>query len=357
MQLMELECRGFRSLETLQFRPEPGLNVIRGGNAQGKTTVLEAILYVATSKSHRTTNENDLVQHGAEQFHVTAKARADQGAVGLEAHWWKGAKRFKVNGVTQARISDILGRMRVVFFSPEDVALVKEGAGGRRRFLDMELSQVDSVYLSALQQYRQVLRQRNELLRSFKADEDLIAVWDVQLAQHGQAIIQTRHDFIAQLCPLAAEAHGRIARNEALTLSYRPNIRLDEDLAQVFDRTRQGDMRRKNTTRGPHRDDMGIDVSGHPARSHGSQGQQRTAALALKLAELELVRQRTQEYPVLLLDEVLAELDAHRARELFKAIHDDVQAIVTTTDLETTQKQFGKQCALFQIERGQLAAT
>jgi len=354
MRLLELHCQSFRCLDELRFAPGAGLNVIRGGNAQGKTSVLEAVLFAATSKSHRTNNEADLVRHGAESFHIAVSAERADRRVRIEANWWQGAKRFKVNGVPQTRVSDILGRVHVVFFSPEDIELVKGGAGERRRFLDMELSQVDASYLISLQQYRQVLRQRNELLRAGHPDPDLFAAWDAQLAAHGGALIAARRSFLAELAPLAAQAHANIAEGEALALEYSPDVEDAETLLQLLERNRAMDIRRGTTGRGPHRDEVRLDITGHPARSHGSQGQQRTAALSLKLAELHLVKRRAGEFPVLMLDEVLAELDASRADCLFDAIPSEVQCIVTTTDAGPSAALSGRACQVFPIERGHL---
>jgi len=354
MRLTFLECRDFRCLEQVRFEPAPGVNLIRGGNAQGKTSLLEAILYVATSKSHRTTNDPSLVRHGQEGFRIRAQAERIDRSVELEANTWHGAKRFKVNGVTQSRTSDLLGRLNVVFFSPEDVELVKGGAAVRRRFLDMELSQIDHAYLNALQQYRQVLRQRNELLRQHRPDHDLLAAWDAQMVQYGERLQEARARFIGELSPLASEAYGRIAGGETLDLAYRPDVRKGEGFAAVLEQARETDLRRQHTSRGPHRDDIRVLLGGHRARVYGSQGQQKTAALALKLAELELVKSRTGEYPVLMLDEVLAELDAERARQLLAAVGPRVQCLLTTTELDLAEPAFREPCTNFFIKEGRL---
>ena len=353
MYLTRLECRDFRRLESLAFRPVPGLNVIHGGNAQGKTTVLEAVLYAATSKSHRTATERDLLRHGAEGFHVVAEAARSDRSVTLEAHWWQGAKRFKVNGVAQPRVSDILGRLAVVFFSPEDIELVKGGAGARRRFVDMELAQIDPHYLTALQQYRQVLRQRNELLRAHKVDEDLLAVWDAQLVQHGEAVHTARAGYIDELSRHAQAAYATIAAGEPLSLRYLPDAPAGH-FGETLTKARASDIKRKLTQRGPHRDDIAIRIADQPARAYGSQGQQKSAALAIKLAELALVHARIAEYPVLMLDEVLAELDADRRHALFAAIPEAVQCLVTTTDAQTAAHESGRDAAHFRIESGKL---
>jgi len=354
MHLTRVTCEHFRCLDAVDFAPAPGVNVIRGLNAQGKTSLLEAILYGATSKSHRTNTESELLQHGAESFHIALEARRADRDVAIQAHWWRGAKRFKVNGIAQNRLSDILGRIHVVFFSPEDVELVKGGAGGRRRFLDMEISQVEPAYLAALQQYRQVLRQRNELLKRSKVDEALLDVWDTQMAAQGAVVIRAREAYVAELAAYTAEAYAAVARAESLALAYEPDVADPDSLYDALVRTRQNDLRRGQTQRGPHRDDLAFRIGDRPARAYGSQGQQKSASLALKLAEVELVHARTGEYPVLMLDEVLAELDNRRATQLFAVLGKSVQSLVTTTELERREGVFAAD-AVFRLEGGRLA--
>lgn len=354
MHVVELTCEGFRCLNHLCFRPAAGLNIIHGDNAQGKTSVLEAILFAATSKSHRTNVEGELVRHGAEGFRLDLGAERRDRPVRIEASWRQGAKRFKVNGVAQSRVSDILGKISVVLFSPEDVLLVKGTASHRRKFLDMELSQLLPAYLNALQQYRQVLRQRNELLRSGRADETLLDVWDEQLAKHGAALMGERSGFVAQLGALSARVYHCIAGDEELRVDYRPDVGLDQSLIETLTRTRKTDIRRGMTTRGPHRDDFELAVTAKNARSFASQGQQKTAALAIKIAELELVRGRAGEYPILMLDEVLSELDNVRSKRLFDAIDNHVQCLLTTTDPDETCASCGGDVSHFEIVRGHL---
>lgn len=354
MHLTCVEARDFRCLRNISFAPALGINLLRGDNAQGKTSVLEAVLYAATSKSHRTNSDEDLVFHGAPGFRIRVDAARQDRAVNVEAIFWEGAKRFKVNGVAQPRLSDILGRLHVVMFSPDDVELVRGGASGRRRFLDMELSQISAPYLGALQQYRQTLRQRNELLRAYKADPDLFEVWDEQLARQGAVLVAVRGEYIAQLAPLTSAVHARIAEGESMLLEYTPDVRSEQEFREVLTRNRAGDQKRGQTGRGPHRDDLSVHVAGQPARAFASQGQQKTAALALKLAELELIHTRVGEYPVLLLDEVLAELDEHRAAQLFDTIPDAVQCFVTTTEVRLSTRRFTRNASSFRIQAGTL---
>ena len=244
--------------------------------------------------------------------------------------------------------------MTAVLFSPEDINLIKGAGAGRRRFLDMELSQVSPPYLHALQRYRQALRQRNELLRTDAPAPELIAPWDQQLSSHAQTIVRERNLFIDQLARHAAQAYAQITGGELLALRYVPDVPPGAPLADVLLKHRQADIRRQNTSHGPHRDDLEIDIASRPARNFASQGQQKTAALALKLAELNLIRERTAEFPILMLDEVLSELDAVRSRLLFNAIPPEVQCILTTATVTRPELLFGPHATLYGIEGGKL---
>jgi len=354
MHVTHFHCESFRCLREIDFRPGAEINLVRGKNAQGKTSLLEAILFAATSKSHRTTIESDLAKSGSEEFHIKIDVQRAQREVVLETHWWKGQKRIKVNGVAQKRLSELLGKVSVVLFAPEDIALIKGGSALRRRFLDMALSQLDPAYLSALQNYREVLRQRNELLRAPRPDPDQLDVWDVPLAREGEVLIVRRAEFVADLSRLAAEAYGRIAAGEILALAYAPDVP-GGALAETLRAKRDADLRRRMTVHGPHRDDVEIAIAASPARSHASQGQQKSAALALRLAEMGYAHARTGELPVLLLDEVLAELDAQRAAQLFDAIPAGAQCFVTTTDLARAVAPSDRASYEFIIEAGSLA--
>jgi DNA replication and repair protein RecF len=354
MRLIEFKCDAFRALSEVDFQPCPGINVVSGSNAQGKTTLLEAILFAATSRSHRTNTESELVRHGEDHFRLLAHVARREREVTVEAHWWQGAKRFRVNGVAVTRVSDILGKFHVVMFCPEDIGLVKGSASGRRRFLDMELSQLYPEYLHALQQYRQALRQRNELLKHDSPKPDLLDVYDEQLATHGVVLIRERSAFLSSLANLAAEAYGRIADMEKLEIVFRPDVADPSALADTLARSRLSDIRRNMTMRGPHRDDFDFSITGANARTFASQGQQKCAAIALKLAETALIRERTGEYPILMLDEVLAELDSTRARQLFESMPPPMQCIITTTHAPGAMPFSALAHACFRILHGKL---
>lgn len=356
MHLTELTCTAFRSLSSVRLVPKQGLNVIRGDNAQGKTSVLEAVLYLATSKSHRTNADNELAQYGSPGFYLACKATRSDRDVQLEASMKESAKRFRVNGIPQERVSDILGKLIVVLFSPEDIQLVKGGASLRRRFMDMELSQVQPRYLGALQRYRQALRQRNQLLKGHAPDIRQVEVWDEQLADHGTIVQEERARFVAELGARTTAAYQRIAEAEELTLQYQPDIREGDTLKDVLARGRESDIRRGQTSHGPHRDDFEFLINAKPARAFASQGQQKSAALALKLAEMDVVFERTQEYPVLMLDDVFSELDRYRSARVIATLPPGVQCLVTTTEMNERIDLFGEGCAYFTIEGGELHA-
>ncbi len=354
MRLTRLQCSQFRGLKDTDFVPGPGLTILSGSNAQGKTSVLEAILYAATTRSHRTSSDDELARYGTSEFHIKVEATGNNTPVIIDAHWWRYAKRFKVNGIPQTRLSDVLGKICTVFFAPEDIALVKGAAAGRRLFLDLELSQLTPPYLRALQQYRLALRQRNELLRRQCADPELLEPWENQLAIYGKTLIEKRDACVRALSDIAAPLYGRIVEEEPLELLYRPDIADPDAVKDVLRESRNSDLQRKNTGRGPHRDDLEIRIDGKDARTYASQGQQKSAALILKLAEVEFMLHHLGEYPVVLLDEALAELDANRAVRLFSAIPTEAQAIITTAHPEQLPKLSPQDIHHYYIEGGRL---
>ena len=356
MHLIELTCEHFRCLNGLRFAPGPGLNVIHGDNAQGKTSILEALFYAATSKSHRTNTESELSQRGEPVFRVSAHVQRVARDVKIDVSWSQGAKRVKVNGVHQSRVSDLLGKIHVVLFSPEDSELVRGSASSRRTFLDMELSQLHAAYLHALQRYRNAMRQRNEILRGPQPDETLLDVWDAQLVEHGSVLMRERRRFVEQLAPLANGAYRAIAGGEDMQVAYKPDVRDESNLAEALAAGRKSDLRQGQTGHGPHRDDLEFVVADKGARQFASQGQQKTAGLAVKLAELELMRERTGEYPILLLDDVFAELDGPRSHRVMQAVPDSVQCLITTTDFALFASLGQRHPAVFRVRDGVLAA-
>lgn len=316
--------------------------------------MLEALLYLATSRSHRTSTDRELVRHGDLGFRLKAEVERNDRRVELHAAYWDKVKRFSINGVAVGKISEILGRINVVFFAPEDVGIVRGSAADRRLYIDMGLSQLDPAYVRALQSYRTVLRQRNELLRHDRPDPTQLDVWDAQLAEHARRVTSARAQYVAGVAPYALEAYRAIAVEERLALKYAPDIATDADFLKVYQDTRERDVRRGHTSRGPHRDDLQFQIEDETARNFGSQGQQRSAALAMKLAESRLAQQRTGEYPILMLDDVLSELDSERARRLLAAVPEGQQCLLTTTEREPRPDLFGGDACYHRIEKGGL---
>ena len=343
MTIQSLELTNFRCYTRAALRPCPGITVLHGGNAQGKTALLEAVYLCCTGRSHRTPREKELIRWEQPGGRVTVCSQRLDGShqVSIALHVAQ-RKEVWVGGKRIGRSGELLGHVTGVLFAPEDLRMVKDGPGERRRFLDMELSQVSPAYYYQLQRYARALAQRGKLLRECALRPDLAAAlpdWDAQLAQAGARIIQARRDFVDKLGRQAAAIHRQISGgSEALTLSYQCSLKcqqegqaLENALYQALERGREADLRRCVTSVGPHRDDLGIALNGADARVYGSQGQQRCCALSLKLSELLVMKELTGEYPVLMLDDVMSELDPDRRRHLLQAM-EGVQTIVTCTD-------------------------
>ncbi|MBX6395566.1 MAG: DNA replication/repair protein RecF [Alicyclobacillaceae bacterium] len=364
MLLESLHLQDFRNYGRLDLNTQAPINVFVGENAQGKTNLLEAIAVLALTKSHRTHRSLDLIKWGTEEALVSGVVRQRRGRVSLSLKISQEGKKATVGGVERRRISDYVGSLNVVLFAPEDLQLVKGSPQLRRRFLDMEIGQISPVYLHDLQQYLRILAQRNQTLKraSLQAAADwqeTLSVWDEQLVQFGSRIMLRRLRFVEMLERHARAIHEQISGGrEVLTLVYQslPASWTPETLPEIFHglllSRRAVDLQRGTTSVGPHRDDLRILLDGRDAAVFGSQGQQRTAALSLKLAEIELIREEIGEYPVLLLDDVLSELDEGRQFQLVSGMGAKVQTFVTTTSLGILAS-LGSDLQVFAIESGQ----
>lgn len=347
MQVERLKLNYFRNYESLRLSPGRGLNVIFGENAQGKTNAVEAIFLCAFARSHRTPRDAELISAGMSGGYVGLDIGTKAGSRSIEIKLRDGErKQMFVDRLQCERSGELMGVLNVVMFSPEDLELVKGGPAERRRFLDMELSQFRPAYYLALQRYNKALRERNALLRpeavrerTGEALRQELYVWDEQLITLGADIMRKRAEFIERLAAIAARLHREISSGrETLAIRYDPNVRasggsLEDAFADALYGGVAEDIRRGYTSYGPHRDDIEIALSGSAVRTFGSQGQQRTAALSMKLSELELLREDRGEPPVLLLDDVLSELDELRQRALLEAMS-DCQSFLTCTSLE-----------------------
>ncbi len=349
MLIRELQVINFRNLRFLRAELGEGIHLVHGPNAQGKTNLLEAVHLLVTGRSFRTNLDREMVPWNRDGYEATLiRARVEKS--GDEERFLltfnQSEKHIFVNGTPIGRLGELVGRINAVLFTPSDLQLVQGAPGLRRRFLDIELSQVSRPYLHHLQRYDLALRQRNALLKQHQRRPSLpgeLAAWDVQLAEHGSEITAARGAALARLSALAAETYADIAGGaERLALRYAPSVdRAGTDAAsirgQMLDAlasAQPDDIRRGSTSVGPHRDDFTFLIEGHDARDFGSQGQQRSCILAMKLAELNLMEEATGETPILMLDDLMSELDESRKRAFLSSLDPRIQTIITATERE-----------------------
>lgn len=344
MYIKSLDLKNFRNYRTLSIELDRGTNILYGDNAQGKTNVLEAIYIGGTTKSHKGSKDRDVIYFSEEESHIRMRVHKEIMDYQIDMHLKKSKpKGIAINGVPIKRARELFGVVNLVFFSPQDLNIIKDGPGERRRFLDFELCQLDSIYLNDLTNYNKSLNQRNKLLKDLSfhpSFSDMLDVWDIQLAQYGKKIILKRQEFIDDLNRIIGPIHDRLTGGkEKIHLVYEPNTTIGL-YEQQLQKNRESDCKMKTTSAGPHRDDLCVTVNEIDIRKYGSQGQQRTAALSLKLSEIELVKKVIKDTPVLLLDDVLSELDSSRQNYLLDSIR-NIQTIITCTGLDDfVEKQF-----------------
>ena len=339
MIVKSLKLKNYRNYDLLNIEFDKATNIFYGDNAQGKTNILEAVYLSGMTKSHRGTKDRDLIQFEEEEAHIETNIEKNGIPYQIDMHLKKNSpKGIAINKMPIRKASELFGLMNFVFFSPEDLNIIKNGPSERRRFMDLELSQLDKVYLKDLANYNRIVNQRNKLLKDFSFDNrtellDTLEVWDMQLVIYGNRIIDRRKQFIKEMNEVIYGIHQKLTGGrEVIQLSYESGCgayTLEEALA----RNRERDLRMKSTSVGPHRDDICFISGNVDIRKFGSQGQLRTAALSLKLSEIELVKQIIKDTPVLLLDDVLSELDKNRQNYLLDSIH-DIQTFITCTGLD-----------------------
>lgn len=355
MQITEVSLEGFRNLETLRLTPDAKMNVFYGENAQGKTNFLESLYFCATGRSMRTRNDWQLIAFDQEESHirlrVNRKNRYDLIDVHLKREMKKG---IAINGLPIRKLGDLFGTLYTVIFSPEDLSLIKEGPGERRRFLDMELCQLSKIYYYDLQQYYKILKQRNNLLKEIQKKSSLretLFVWDKQLADYGERIMGARNVFLLRLDEIAARKMYELTGGvDSLKTRYRPNCEQGQMLERL-QRNVERDIFLGSTQYGPHKDDILFSIDEKEVKSYGSQGQQRTTALVARLAEIELIQEETGEDPVLLLDDVLSELDEKRQTYLMQSI-EGLQTFITCTGIEDVIGKYCEPKNLFHMVHG-----
>lgn len=337
MRFTSIELRDFRNYDTLSMEFHPRTNILYGDNAQGKTNILEALYLCCTTKSHKGSKDREMIKIGKEEAHLRIGVEKDGSLHTIDMHLKKNrSKGIAIDGVPIKSSGELVGMIQVVLFSPEDLSIIKNGPGERRRFIDMELCQLDKIYLHDLAKYNRIVEQRNNLLKQISFNRDLLdtlSIWDEQLLEYGKRIIKRRKDFILQLNEIVYEIHKKLSgEKEELFMEYEASVK-EEEFAEKLKRARERDIVQKMTTVGPHRDDIKFLIKDIDIRKFGSQGQQRTSALSLKLAEIEILKKEKGTEPILLLDDVLSELDRNRQNYLLESI-ENIQTIITCTGLE-----------------------
>ena len=337
MIIKSIELSNFRNYPHLNIKFDAGTNILYGDNAQGKTNILESAYLCGTTKSHKGSKDKEMIRFDCEEAHIRTIVEKNNKQYQIDMHLKnRGSKGVAINKIPIKKASELFGILNIVFFSPEDLHIIKNGPAERRRFLDAELCQLDKIYLSDLAKYNKILNQRNKLLKDFGCRQDFmetLSIWDIQLLETGKRIIHRRSIFIEELNHIIKDIHSEISGGkEMLVLKYEPSVQ-EQFFEETLLKARQKDLKLCQTTIGPHRDDMLFSVNDIDIRKFGSQGQQRTSALSLKLAEIEIVKKSIHNTPVLLLDDVLSELDSTRQNLLLSSIS-NIQTIITCTGLE-----------------------
>mgnify|MGYP000469360555 CR=1 FL=1 len=342
MIIKSIELQNFRNYEDLNISFDEGTNIFYGDNAQGKTNILEAAYLSGTTKSHKCSKDKEMIRFGEQESHIRTVVVKKEKEYQIDMHLKHNrSKGIAINKVPIKKASELFGILNMVFFSPEDLSIIKNGPSERRRFLDLELCQLSRLYYQNLSSYSKILNQRNNLLKQIvynKSLMDTLDVWNIQLVDYGKKVIKERQNFIMMLNNLIGEIHSKLTSGkEKLEIIYDKNVSEDEFEKVLADRVHV-DLNYMSTQTGPHRDDIMFMINGIDARRFGSQGQQRTVALSLKIAEIKLVKNIINDNPILLLDDVMSELDSSRREALLEEIK-DIQTIITCTGYDDFIKE------------------
>lgn len=370
MYLDRFIVQNYRNLANIDTKFDPNVNIFIGKNAQGKTNLLEAIYFLALTRSHRTSSDRELIAFDKEFANIMGRIHKSQVNLDLRILITKKGKKVWINRVEEAKLSKYVGQLNAILFSPEDLDLIKGAPALRRRFMDQEFGQVNAEYLYFASKYRQVLLQKNNYLKQLSRgqakDEVFLDVLSDQLSGIAAEIIFRRFKFLEYLSHAASDAYEHISlASEKLAIAYHPSvasIEVDDDTETIyqkilenFKKTKQMEIKKGTTLSGPHRDDIEFKLDGKNAHLYASQGQQRSIALSVKLAEIQLVHHLTDEYPLLLLDDVMSELDHGRQSALLDYIHGKTQTFITTTDLEGISWEIIKQPKVYHIKSGKIS--
>jgi len=362
MYFKEATLFDFRNYKEEKAEFHPKVNIITGNNAQGKTNLLEALYMMSLGKSFRTARDGDMIRFGSSAARISTISFKGEMKTELEIVLEEGKKTIRIDGAKILKNADMLENVYVVVFSPEDLGIVKDEPEKRRKFINRELCQIKPVYYKNLAKYKRILLQRNTLLKQENIDRDMLSIWDGELADAGARLILDRNDFIYKIDRISREIHSNITNGgEKLEIFYESDIPVQKDLSsqrEVFikklESRYKNDIFRKTTTAGPHKDDLRIMGNGIDIRNFGSQGQQRTAALSLKLSEIRLILEETGETPILLLDDVLSELDLSRQKFLISSLG-DVQLFITTAEMSGYLKETLSDNRIFKVDNGKIS--
>ncbi|MGL4572732.1 MAG: DNA replication/repair protein RecF [Clostridium sp.] len=360
MYVKKLKLINYRNYENLEIDLGRHVNVFMGDNAQGKTNILEAIYYCGFAKSHRTSRDKELISWNGDVSYVSVSVGKNRLDKKIDINILKdGKKIIKVNSIKINKIGELFGTFNVVMFSPEDLKIIKDSPGIRRKFIDMELCQLDSKYYYNLVQYNKVMNERNSVLKNRNLDLEMLDVYDLQLACFGSYIVERRLSYLKSLNQYSESIHKEITSGkENIEFKYNSTIRnldnIQDEFYETLRKNRKRDVDKGITSHGPHRDDFSVYINNVDTKSFGSQGQQRTAVLTMKFASLRIIKEITGEYPVLLLDDVLSELDFNRKRYVLSSIG-DIQTIITCTGIEDLNDYLNKDSKLFKVKEGRVS--
>ncbi|AAK77991.1 DNA replication and repair protein RecF [Clostridium acetobutylicum] len=361
MYIKNLYLDNFRNYDNIEIDFNKKVNILTGNNAQGKTNILESIFYCSLGKSHRTNKDKELIKWDKDEAFIRLNLSRKPLDKKIEIKIFKGGKKgININSIKLKKISELFGIFNVVMFSPEDLKIVKESPGHRRKFLDMEISKLDHRYYYKLVQYNKILDQRNIMLRNKKfLNNDMISVYDEQLSKFGSSLIESRIKYLNKLNEKGKIIHSDITKGkEEIEFTYLTHVKgrenISEELFSLFKDSYKRDVEKGNTSVGPHRDDFSIKINGIDARSFGSQGQQRTSVLTIKFASIQIIKEISSETPVLLLDDVLSELDESRQEYILNSL-EGIQTLITCTGIGDIEKYLKNDFNVFRIDNGRIA--
>ena len=359
MFIKRLQMLNYRNYNALDIELCPNVNVFMGDNAQGKTNILEAIYYCAFAKSHRTSKDKELINWNGEHAFISVDVGRERLDKRIDISILKdGKKSIRINKIKIKKIGELFGNFNVVMFSPEDLRIIKDSPGVRRKFIDMELCQLNPKYYYNLVQYNKVLNERNILLRNRSTSSEMLEIYDMQLVEFGYNIIRERIKYIESLNKYAEKIHSDITSGkEKINFKYISTIKdlenIKENFYMLLEKNRSKDCDRGITSIGPHRDDFFVYINDIDTKSYGSQGQQRTAVLTMKFSSLEIIKELTGEFPVLLLDDVLSELDFNRKKYILSTIG-QIQTVITCTGIEDLYEYLDEKAKVFKVKNGEI---